>query len=67
MTNFELINDLIKRIREVEDDLKYLRDKSEPLTTHAIDKSLSVIDELYLKLKDIDSALEEDKMGYVLF
>jgi hypothetical protein len=67
MTNFELIQDIIQRIEGVENDLKDLRDTSEPVTTQAIDKSLIIIDELYRKLSDIDQALEDEKMGYVLF
>jgi hypothetical protein len=67
MTNFELMNDLVLRLRDMESDLEYLRDTSEPLTADAIDKSLTMITELYVKLKDIDKALEYEKMGYVLF
>ncbi len=67
MTNFELIKDLLQRVEAVENDLRYLRDTSEPLTINAIDASLSVIKELYQKLGDIDQALEDERMGYVLF
>ncbi|HNX25286.1 MAG TPA: hypothetical protein PKG60_14665 [Spirochaetota bacterium] len=67
MTNFELIQDLVKRVEEIESDLKYLRDSSEPLTSEAIDSSLSVIKELYRKLQNIDQALEDEKTGYILF
>lgn len=67
MTNFELIQDLVKRVEEIESDLKYLKDSSEPLTSEAIDSSLSVIKELYRKLQNIDQALEDEKTGYILF
>lgn len=67
MTNFELIEDLLRRVESVESDLVYLRDTSEPLTRDAIDSSLIVIKELSRKLKDIDQALEDEKTGYVLF
>ena len=67
MTNFELIEDLLRRVESVENDLVYLRDTSELLTKDAIDASLIVIKELTRKLKDIDQALEDEKTGYVLF
>ncbi len=67
MTNFELINDLVKRLEEMEYDLNCLKDCSEPLTKEAVNASLPLIKDLYQKLLDIDKALEEDKMGYVLF
>ena len=67
MTNFELIQDLIRRIQDVENDLRYLRDTAEPLTIDAIDKSLLNIKELGQSLCDIDMALEKEKTGYILF
>ena len=67
MTNFELIEDLLRRVESVENDLVYLRNTSEPLTIDAIDASFTVIKELYQKLRDIDRALEDEKTGYVLF
>lgn len=67
MTNFELIQEHIQRIKEMEDDLKYLRETSEPATIEAIDNTLSVISVLYINFMKIDKALEDDKTGYVLF
>lgn len=67
MTNFELVEDLLRRIESVENDLVYLGDTSEPLTRSAIDASLIVIKELCRKLRDIDQALEDEKTGYILF
>jgi len=67
MTNFELIQDLLLRINDVENDLKYLRETSLPVTAEAIDKSLQTIAELYRDLGDVDMALEKEKTGYVLF
>jgi len=67
MTNFELIQDLIIRVKEVESDLLYLKDTSEPLTTDAIEKTILIIKELYDNLMTVDKALEDEKMGYVLF
>ncbi len=67
MTNFELIQDLLLRINDVENDLKYLRETSLPVTSGAIDKSLLTIAELCRNLGDVDMALEKEKTGYVLF
>lgn len=67
MTNFELIQDLLQRVETIENDLSYLREGSEPLTAAAVDASITVIKKLYNKLKDVDQALEDEKMGYVLF
>ena len=66
MTKFELIQNLIIKISEVESDLKYLNDTSEPMTSDAIEKCLVVIAELYQKLQDLDNSLEKEKEGYML-
>ncbi len=67
MTNFELIQDLLRRVGDVEKDLHYLRDTAEPLTIEAIDKTLLNIKELGQSLIDVDMALEKEKTGYILF
>lgn len=65
MTNFELVQNLLQKVDQMENDLKSLRDNTGLLSKDAINSTLSTIIDLNQKLWDIDKALEKENMGNV--
>ena len=67
MTNFELVQNLLQRLEQMESELKSLRDNTGQLSKEAINSTLSTVIDLNQNLWKIDKTLAAENMGDVVF
>lgn len=67
MTNFELVQNLLQRLEQMESELKSLRDNTGQLSKEAINSTLSTVIDLNQNLWKIDKSLADENMGDVIY
>lgn len=65
LTNYEKVSDLTKRLYDIEDILKALRDEVGELTKKEINNSIRHIQSLEDSFNLIDKALSQENLGSV--
>lgn len=63
MTNFELVQNLLKKVDQIESDLKSLRDNVGMDSKKAINAALSITTDLNQKIWEIDKSLDKENLG----